>query len=432
MYDPCSYVIVPASLSDAQAALVRALQSRGWTVVVPSTVGARHVTVWRAREGGFAVMDLDSSWTEADSELARTVSEILGVDSAAYYYSSRGDVEHFDLFRAGAPVAGYLLADSYGEWDVTKAGSRIFFHDFSKDTKGGTNNADTVQEDFDRAFDAAFDSGPLVPLARLRAGTSLNDFLERDSSAPVELSFTDGEPLPHLKALEAAVHRLFVPVIAELSFRPTRAEFRDLVAFEAPAGNRRLRVQVQWGGACYTDVLWWHESTRQWLSDEDHSPPDDPTRPPAPRDVESDVARAAGEFARRWQDLAKRVPELADSIAQAAQTPVWRAAIDAADALARAAEAARERKTGWRKAEVVFRGAQLMLVATEDQERFTFKFDTSLASVDGKVAVNRIIEGKPGVWVGSPRARMLRVGGRVFHFEESGAFARASDDDGSE
>jgi hypothetical protein len=422
MYDPCSYVIVAGDVRQAEAALASACARLGRTVVDFATLGARHLAIWRAMNG-LVVIELDYACLEPDLELARALSAVGARDAAAYVFSSRGDNESLALFHSGEPAAAYSLDDAAGQWTVEKAGRPLYFHDFHDGARAGETDEEhleRVKTELDGACDAAFPSSPLANLAA--AEEPLNDVLEPDGSPPLRVSFVLGAPDAELVRIEAAGQRWLAPVLAELGFVRGRADSYDAVAYEAPAGERKLRVQLR--DRLTVDVLSW-SAAQGWISDahEPLLPSDFLGRPPSPVDADAVAVAAAARLVRQAPELAARVPELADALAKAAHSSAWKTAVENQEARVRDAFEARRRKTGWRRAEIVFRGAKLLLVETEDKERFTFKLDTAGVPSGVEVAVGDILE-QP---TGGPRARQLRVGTRVYYFEESGAFVRSDD-----
>jgi hypothetical protein len=133
----------------------------------------------------------------------------------------------------------------------------------------------------------------------------------------------------------------------------------------------------------------------------------------------------AASLARDWEKIAAIAPLLAADLRHAAESREWKDAAGRYNELWRTRLVARERGPGWTPATRVFGGGRMLLVETAEKERFQFTFDTSLAPENGALAVGSIWEPS----VGAARARKLKVGSKVFTFDEEGVFL-SSDGDG--
>jgi hypothetical protein len=139
----------------------------------------------------------------------------------------------------------------------------------------------------------------------------------------------------------------------------------------------------------------------------------------SPEQLEKAIAFLAGAFAASSERLAAVLPELAETLAEAAREPGW------SSARARAEQAWNTRKMRGEvderstPATLVFVGANLVSVDA-DGERLTFKFDTSEFDRGASIAVS----GWFRTPAGTRRATRLHAGTKCWSFDPTGALVR--------
>jgi hypothetical protein len=245
--------------------------------------------------------------------------------------------------------------------------------------------------------------------------------------SPLVLSFLAPEPEPVLATVEAALQRWVEPLLSVLAMTRGKAEPRQLegaIAYERPVGERRLRVQYSFDGGPHRigqrfECLEWDAKCKCWLAPHVEIGNVEQFQPyQSPAHLDRACRFLAASLAREWDKVSELAPPLKEELERASQTEEWRRAASEYDDLWRTRLVANEREPGWTPAKLVFRSANLMLVETDEKERFTFKFDTSAVPDSKDIAVGAIWETSSG----GARARRLKVGEQLFCFDEEGAF----------
>ena len=435
MADLYNYVVLADGDFDAiQAAVIAELTTkRRWRAVAANTPGARHVQLWRARQG-FLVVELDTSWDEGDGDLARALAKSCGTFAASCYYTGGGDWEALSLFSQGRIVASSSMNDAAGLWEIHKGKKQVYSRDWSEEEDAEDAEWEKATQEFEKVKQETFGSGSLPELLAEQRWHSL---VPQESADPVQLSFVDPDAPATLASVQEALGRTVLPLLRHVGFVPGKGEpWRDdlAIAYEKAVSTKKLRVQYEfgkeriWGIIQRFEFLEWDSESKCWVGPH-VAIGDREIRQFQPHQSPGHLARAclflAANLARDWQEVSKIAPPVADELRQAAESAEWKEAAGRYDELWRTRLVAGERDPGWTSATQVFRGAGTILVETEAKERFTFKFDTSLAPEKGDLAVG-------GIWetsVGAARARKLKVGDKVFTFDEEGAFLSSDDDE---
>lgn len=406
------------------ALLAELTERRGWKTATPEAAGSRHLSVWRSNDG-HTVVELDGSWDEADRELAAMISKRCATTAAAYYFTGAGELETLDLFATGRTVGAYSLSDAAGDWEMYKGKKRVFHHDWSASDDDSEAEYERVRGMFTSARRDLFDSGPLGALIREEAWSHLTP---AEDQPRIDLSLLDPNPPSTLSAVEPRLQQWLEPLLSTLDFKRAKAEPRQLeaaVAYERPVGTGKLRVQYGFDKAKIfriaqrIDFVHWDESCNCWISPHvDIGSRDVEQFQPSkgPEHLDRACRFLAASLAREWKSVAELVPELSAEIEQVSQTEIWRSAAGEYDELWRTRLVASQRAPGWQAARLVFKGTGLLVVETEQKERFTFKFETSMAPDSTEYAVGGIWETSSG----TARARELLVGQSVLQFDEAG------------
>ena len=420
-----SVIVAGRSVEERRKALLEALERRGWCSTPQTTSGARHVRLWRATEG-FVVIQLDASWDEADGDLARALSKTGGEQVAAAFFSSAGELEEVALFDGGKAIASSSQSDAAGVWEVHAAANRTFSKEWSA-SEPDEVEWESALRGFSEAQRTSFGSGPLSSVLQAQRWHALTP---DTAAAPVELSFAEPHRANTLTLVERALAATVAPLLSKLGLVAGKAEsWTDDVAlaWERPVGDRKLRVQYEFGKEHVFRIrqrfefLARDERHSQWVgSHVDLGSRDVEQFQPARSDAHLDRACRflAASLARDWMKVADLAPPFRAELEAASSTDEWRRAAASYDDLWRTRLVSSERGPEWTPALIVFKGAKTLLVETTQKERFTFAFDTALAPHGGAVAVG-------GIWEmsgGGSRARRLKVGDRTFSFDEAGVF----------
>jgi len=429
-----NYVVVSdGSFDTIRHALAAELATkRGWKEVPSNTPGARHLQLWKAR-AGFLVVELDSSWAEGDDGLARTLAKSCATQAASCYFTGGGDWEAVSLFSKGRIVASSSMNDAAGLWEIHKGKKQTYLRDWSEEDDPEEAEWEKATQEFEKVKHETFGSGPLPNVLAEQRWHSL---APDESIDQIELSFVDPNAPPTLAPVQEALGRTVLPLLKQVGFAPGKGEpWRDdlSVAYEKAVEKKKLRVQYEfgkerlWGITQRFEFLEWNAEDKYWTGSHVNIG-DRENRKFQPQQSKGHLERAclflAASLARDWEEVAKIAPPVADELRQAAESAGWKEAADRYDELWRTRLVAGERGSGWTPVTQVFRGAKMLLVETEEKERFTFNFDTSLAPEATNLAVGGIWEASAG----AARARQLKVGNKVFVFDEEGVFQSSGDD----